>query len=70
MKNTRQIFGAETVQQFQIMQYINTYFEEGALELELIDRYTIRGTDASGASLIFYYNQKTQAIDTREDDHQ
>lgn len=66
MKNTQKNFGAETVEQFKVMQYINEHFAENALELELIDRYTIKGTDSTGASLIFYYDTETQAVYTRE----
>lgn len=66
MKNTKKNFGAETVEQFKVMQYINDYFAENALELELVDRYTIKGTDHTGASLIFYYDPETQTIETRE----
>lgn len=67
MKNTKKNFGAETVEQFKVMQYINEYFEENALELEPIDRYTIKGTDSTGASLIFYYDPETSTIQTRSE---
>lgn len=67
MKNTKKNFGAETVEQFKVMQYINEYFEENALELEPIDRYTIKGTDSTGASLIFYYDTETGTIQTRSE---
>lgn len=65
MKNTQKNFGAETVEQFKVMQYIGEHFAENALELELIDRYTIKGTDHTGASLIFYYDPETSTIQTR-----
>ena len=67
MKNTQKNFGAETVEQFKVMQYINEHFAENALELELIDRYTIRATDHTGASLIFYYDPETSTIQTRSE---
>lgn len=67
MRNTRKNFGAETVEQFKVMNSINEHFNENALELELIDRYTIRATDDTGASLIFYYDPEAKAVYTRED---
>lgn len=67
MKNTKKNFGAETVEQFKVMQYINEHFAENALELKLIDRYTIKGTDHTGASLIFYYDPETSTIQTRSE---
>ena len=67
MKNTQKNFGAETVEQFKVMQYINSYFAENALELELVDRYTIKGTDHTGASLIFYYDPETSTTQTRSE---
>ena len=67
MKNTKKNFGAETVEQFKVMQYINEYFAENALELEPIDRYTIKGTDHTGASLIFYYDPETSTIQTKSE---
>lgn len=68
MKNTKKNFGAETVEQFKVMQYINEHFEENALELELIDRYTIRATDHTGASLIFYWDTESDGVKTRGED--
>ena len=56
MKNTQKNFGAETVEQFKVMQFIGEQFAPDALELELIDRFTIRATDHTGASLIFYWD--------------
>lgn len=70
MKNTKKNFGAETVEQFKVMERINEHFEENALELELVDRYSIKVTDDTGASLIFYYDPETQAVYTREDGEQ
>lgn len=67
MKNTKKNFGAETVEQFKVMQFIGEQFAPGALELELIDRYTIKGTDHTGASLIFYYDPETGTIQTRSE---
>lgn len=69
MKNTKKNFGAETVEQFEVMERINEHFEN-ALELELVDRYSIKVTDHTGASLIFYYDPETQAVYTREDGEQ
>ena len=68
MKNTKKNFGAETVEQFKVMQYINEHFEENALELELVDRFTIRATDHTGASLIFYYDAESDGVKTRGED--
>lgn len=56
MKNTQKNFGAETVEQFKVMQFIGEQFAPDALELELIDRFTIRATDNTGASLTFYWD--------------
>lgn len=70
MKNTLKNFGAETVEQFKVMQFIGEQFAPDALELELIDRYTIKATDSTGASLIFYYDPEAQAVYTREDGEQ
>ena len=56
MKNTQKNFGAETVEQFKVMQYIGEHFAENALELELVDRFTIRATDDTGAAITFYWD--------------
>lgn len=56
MRNNPKNTGAETVEQFKVMQYIGEQFAPDALELELVDRFTIRATDNTGASLIFYWD--------------
>lgn len=56
MRNNPKNTGAETVEQFKVMQYIGERFAPDALELELVDRFTIRATDNTGASLIFYWD--------------
>lgn len=56
MRNNPKNIGAETVEQFKVMQYIGEQFAPDALELELVDRFTIRATDNTGASLTFYWD--------------
>lgn len=50
------------------MQFIGEQFAPGALELELIDRYTIKATDDTGASLIFYWDTESDGVKTRGED--
>ena len=56
MHNDPKITDAQTVEQHKIMQYISRHFDAGALELELIDRYTIKATDNTGATITFYWD--------------
>lgn len=56
MRNDPKNTGAETVEQFKVMQFIGEQFAPDALELELIDRFTIRTTDNTGAAITFYWD--------------
>lgn len=67
MKNSTGHFGLKTIPQFYICEFINAHFEEGALELELVDRNTIKGTDASGDHLYFIWNETAQEVTTAEE---
>lgn len=57
---------AKTVEQFKVIQYINDNFEKGSLKLTLIDRFTIKAEDSTGDSIIFYYDNESKEIKTRE----
>ena len=61
MKNDR-FFKAETIEQFKIIKYINVCFEDGALDLALLDRSTICGTDCNGEKILFYYDYETGKV--------
>lgn len=56
MRNDPKSTGAETVEQFKVMQFIGEQFAPDALELELVDRFTIRATDDTGATITFYWD--------------
>lgn len=56
MRNDTKNTGAQTVEQFKVMQYIGDQFAPDALELELVDRFTIRATDNTGAAITFYWD--------------
>lgn len=62
MKNTQKNFGAETVEQFKVMQFIGEQFAPDALELELVDRFTIRATDHTGAAITFYWDPEAGEV--------
>lgn len=57
MKNSDVIRGAETIAQYKIMQFIKDNFMPGALDLELIDDKTVKGTDRNGDSMIFKWER-------------
>ena len=48
------------------MEFINLHFEPGALEIELVGSETIRGTDRTGKSMIFRWNQSTGTVEAFE----
>ena len=64
MKNTDVIKGAQTIAQYKIMQFINQNFQPEALEIELIDGQTVKGTDCTGASMIFHWNEEKKIVET------
>ena len=66
MRNSTAIRGMRTREQYKVMEFINWNFEPGALEIELVDGETIRGTDRNGRSLIFRWNQSTGAVEAFE----
>lgn len=64
MKNTDVIKGTQTIAQYKIMQFINENFFPGSLEIELMDKNTIRGTDRAGESMIFRWNEEKKIVET------
>lgn len=64
MKNTDVIKGTQTIAQYKIMQFINQNFQPEALEIELMDKNTIRGTDRAGESMIFRWNEEKKIVET------
>lgn len=66
MRNSTAVRGMRTREQYKVMEFINWNFEPGALEIELVDGETIRGTDQNGRSLIFCWNQSTGAVEAFE----
>lgn len=63
MRNSAAIRGMRTRKQYKVMEFINRNFEPGALEIELVDSETIRGTDRNGRSMIFRWNQSTRTVE-------
>ena len=64
MRNTEVIKGMKTIAQYKVMQFINENFLPGSLEIELIDKNTIRGTDRTGESMIFHWNEDKKIVET------
>lgn len=64
MRNTEAIKGVNTIAQYKIMQFINENFFPGSLEIELIDKTTIQGTDRAGESMIFRWNEEKKIVET------
>ena len=64
MKNTDVIKGTQTIAQYKIMQFINQNFQPEALEIELIDGQTVRGTGRAGESMIFRWNEEKKIVET------
>ena len=64
MKNTDVIKGTQTIAQYKIMQFINQNFQPEALEIELIDGQTVKGTDRTGARMIFRWNEEKKTVET------
>lgn len=50
MRNSAAIRGMRTREQYKVMEFINRNFESGALEIELVDGETIRGTVGTGGA--------------------
>lgn len=66
MRNSTAIRGMRTREQYKVMEFINRNFEPRALEIELVDGETIRGTDRNGRSMIFRWNQSTGTVEAFE----
>lgn len=64
MRNTEVIKGVKTIAQYKIMQFINQNFYQETLEIELIDGQTVKGTDRTGASMIFRWNEEKKTVET------
>lgn len=64
MRNTEVIKGVKTIAQYKIMQFINQNFYPETLEIELIDGLTVKGTDRTGASMIFRWNEEKKTVET------
>lgn len=64
MRNTEAIKGVNTIAQYKIMQFINENFFPGSLEIELMDGQTVKGTDRTGASMIFRWNEEKKTVET------
>lgn len=64
MRNTEVIKGMKTIAQYKVMQFINENFLPGSLEIELIDKNTIRGTDWTGESMVFHWNEDKKIVET------
>lgn len=67
MRNSTAIRGMRTREQYKVMEFINRNFEPGALEIELVDGETIRGTDQNGRSMIFRWDQSTREVEALDD---
>lgn len=67
MRNNEAIRGMRTREQYKVMEFINRNFEPGALEIELVDGETIRGTDRNGRSMIFRWDQSTREVEALDD---
>ena len=67
MRNSAAIRGMRTREQYKVMGFINRNFEPGALEIELVDGETIRGTDRNGRSMIFRWDQSTREVEALDD---
>ena len=67
MMNSTAIRGMRTREQYKVMEFINRNFEPGALEIELVDGETIRGTDQNGRSMIFRWDQSTREVEALDD---
>lgn len=63
MRNSTAIRGMRTREQYKVMEFINRNFEPGALEIELVDGETIRGTDRNGRSMIFRWSQSAGTVE-------
>ena len=63
MRNSADIRGMRTREQYKVMEFINLNFEPGAL----VDDETIRETDRNRKSMIFRWNQSAGTTDAFED---
>ena len=66
MRNTEVIKGVKTIAQYKIMQFINQNFYPETLEIELIDGLTVKGTDRTGESMIFRWNEEKKTVETED----
>lgn len=49
----------KTIEQFKIMQFLNAHLELNLMQIELVDRSTVRVTDSIGQSLTFRYQNNS-----------
>lgn len=49
----------KTIEQFKIMQFLNAHLEISLMQIELVDRSTVRVTDSTGESLTFKYQNSS-----------
>ena len=49
----------KTIEQFRIMQFLNAHLELNLMQIELVDRSTVRVTDSTGQRLTFKYQNSS-----------
>ena len=49
----------KTIEQFKIMQFLNAHLELNLMQIELVDRSTVRVTDSTGQRLTFKYQNSS-----------
>lgn len=57
------MFKVETIEQYKVLQFIKENFDLKWVELELIDKFTIKVSDVYSDEIIFRFNIKTRTIE-------
>lgn len=63
------MFKVETVEQFKVLQFIKENFDLQFIELQLLDKFTIKVSDYYNDEMIFKFNLKTGKVEFTNDEY-
>lgn len=63
------MFKVETVEQFKVLQFIKENFDLQYVELQLLDKFSIKVSDYYNDEMIFKFNVKTGKVEFTNDEY-
>lgn len=63
------MFKVETVEQFKVLQFIKENFDLQFIELQLLDKFSIKVSDYYNDEMIFKFNVKTGKVEFTNDEY-